>query len=307
MDITCMSQIFLNFAELNMKQKQMKIKFEGQTHQIDANTLINVLIHYQNIVEIANRELGGAEKQITVRVNAPEKGSFILNIDLVQNLVQQLFSNEGVTYVASLITVVEGTFNMYKHFKGKPIKEQEQKEEARQIITQNGQNNYHDCIVNIYNFPPTREAISKSIETANNDICVDGISVHGNSESPVVFSREDFEDYIYNGFDKENGEIKERIVYDENAILSIMTLGFEKGDRWMFFYDDKKIPISNKDETLLRLIDNGARFGKGDAIRVKLQKKQRWLNDIRVFKTYAYKIEEFYEHIKAPTQGNLFE
>lgn len=75
----------------------------------------------------------------------------------------------------------------------------------------------------------------------------------------------------------------------------------------MFFYDDKKISISNKDETLLLLINNGARFGKGDAIRVKLQKKQRWLNDIRVFKTYAYKIEEFHEHIKAPTQGNLFE
>ena len=125
-----------------MKRKQMKIKFEGQTHQIDANTLINVLIHYQNIVEIANRELGGAEKQITVRVTAPEKGSFILNIDLVQNLVQQLFSNEGVTYVASLITVVEGTFNMYRHFKGKPIKKQEQKEDltcSQELLKNQGQ------------------------------------------------------------------------------------------------------------------------------------------------------------------------
>ena len=50
-----------------MKKKQMKIKFEGQTHQIDANTLINVLIHYQNIVEVANRELGNDEKRITSR------------------------------------------------------------------------------------------------------------------------------------------------------------------------------------------------------------------------------------------------
>ena len=178
----------------------MKIKFEGQTHQIDANTLINVLIHYQNIITIANRELGGAEKQVSVRINAIEKGSFVVDIELVQNLVQQLFSKEGSGYVASLVTITEGVFNMYKRFKGRPVKTKEEQEEAKQVTLQYGENNYNNCIVNVYNLGPTRESISKSIETASNDICVDGISIQGASAEPVRFERENFEDYIYNGF-----------------------------------------------------------------------------------------------------------
>lgn len=290
-----------------MKQKQMKIKFEGQTHQIDANTLINVLIHYQNIITIANRELGGAEKQVSVRINAIQKGSFVVDIDLAQNLVQQLFSKEGTEYVTSLVTVTEAVFNMYKRFKGRPVKSDKEKEEAKQIVNQYGENNYNNCIVNVYNIGATREAISKSIETANNDICVDGISVQGVSKEPVRFEREHFDEYIYNGFDKEVEGGQERVIYDENATLVIMALGFEKGDRWQFFYDDKKIYISNRDETLLKLINNGARFGKGDALRVKLRKNQRLLRGIGVFQTYSYKIEEFYEHIMAPVQGSLFD
>ena len=285
----------------------MKIKFEGQTHQIDANTLINVLIHYQNIITIANRELGGAEKQVSVRINAIQKGSFVVDIDLAQNLVQQLFSKEGTEYVASLVTVTEAVFNMYKRFKGRPVKSDKEKEEAKQIVNQYGENNYNNCIVNVYNIGATREAISKSIETANNDICVDGISVQGVSKEPVRFEREHFDEYIYNGFDKEVEGGQERVIYDENATLVIMALGFEKGDRWQFFYDDKKIYISNRDETLLKLINNGARFGKGDALRVKLRKNQRLLRGIGVFQTYSYKIEEFYEHIMAPVQGSLFD
>lgn len=290
-----------------MKARPMKIKFEGQTHQIDANTLINVMIHYQNIVTIANRELGGAEKQVSIRINAIEKGSFVIDIELVQNIVQQLFSKEGAGYVASLVTITEGVFNMYKRFKGRPVKTEKEKKEAQELVLQYGQNNYNNCIVQVYNIGATREAISKSIETASNDFCVDGLSVQGNSDEPVRFEREFFDDYIYNEFEKEKSEGRERVVFDENAILVIMNLGFEKGDRWQFFYDDKKIYIPNNDKTLLKLINNGERFGKGDALRVKLKKNQRLIQGIGVYQTYSYKIEEFYEHILAPKQGSLFD
>ena len=86
----------------------MKITFEGQTHQIDANTLINVLIHYRNVVNEANKELGGGTKNIELKVNAIEKGSFIIDISVIESLVKQLFSGESIAYLASLCTVIEG-------------------------------------------------------------------------------------------------------------------------------------------------------------------------------------------------------
>ena len=66
-----------------MKTRRMQIVFEGQSNQIDANTLINVLIHYQTVITEANKELGGGAKTIDLKVNAIEKGSFIIDVSLV--------------------------------------------------------------------------------------------------------------------------------------------------------------------------------------------------------------------------------
>ena len=71
-------------------------------------------------------------------------------------------------------------------------------------------------------------------------------------------------------------------------------------------YQGFRISIVNKDDSLLELIDQGLRFGKGDAIRVKLKKIQRYDKVFQVYANHAYKIEEFYEHIPAPRQESLF-
>ncbi len=99
-----------------MKKEAMKITFEGQTHRIDANTLINVLIHYQSIVNEANRELSGGSKKIELKVNAMEKGSFVIDVSLVESALRHIFSGEGLAYVASLCVVVEGVHKLYKTF-----------------------------------------------------------------------------------------------------------------------------------------------------------------------------------------------
>ena len=291
-----------------MKQKQMKIKFEGQTHQIDANTLINVLIHYQNIVEIANRELGQEEKRITIKVNAIEKGSFVVDIELCQNIVQQIFCSENISYVSDLIGVIGGVFGAYHFFKGKPIKTEEDKIQARKILGEGVcvKQEFHAQTIHIYNIPTTREAISKAIETADGDAGVEGLSIQEASKEPIQFEKKNFKEYIYNDFDKEKDNPNERIVYDNDAYMTILSLGFGKGDKWSFMYQGFKIQIVNKDDALLELIDKGLRFGKGDAVHVKLKKIQRYEKSDMAYVNRAFKIEEFYEHIPAPKQGSLF-
>ena len=291
-----------------MKQKQMKIKFEGQTHQIDANTLINVLIHYQNIVEIANREFGNDEKKITIKVNAIEKGSFVVDIELCQNIVQQLFSSECVDYISNLMGIIGGVFGTYQFFKGRPVKTEEDKRNATKILSEGIgiKQEFHAQTINIYNVPATREAISKSIETADEDTGVEGISIQEASKDPIQFEKKDFKEYIYNDFDKEKDIPNERVIYDDNAYMTILSLGFGKGDKWTFTYQGFKIQIINKDDALLELIDKGLRFGKGDSIHVKLKKIQRYEKSDMAYVNRAFKIEEFYEHIPAPKQGSLF-
>ena len=60
----------------------MKIIFNGDSGQIDANTLIAALGHYQFIMEAANKEMGG-DKTVELKINAIEKGSFIIDVEVV--------------------------------------------------------------------------------------------------------------------------------------------------------------------------------------------------------------------------------
>ena len=71
-------------------------------------------------------------------------------------------------------------------------------------------------------------------------------------------------------------------------------------------YDGFKIPIIVKDDALMRKIDEGERFGKGDSIRVKLRKIQKYNKEYRAYENKSYKIIEFYEHIIPPKQTEIF-
>lgn len=279
----------------------MKITFEGQTHQIDANTLINVLLHYQNVVNEANRELSGGAKNIELKINALEKGSFVIDVSVVESTIKYLFSGESVAYLASLYAVVDGTHKLYKWFKGKPVKTEQDKEKAKTIIG----NTEFNVTINVYNQPPVREAVSKSIETADADINVEGISIDCGEKEPTVFKKEDFKDYIYTDFDEENiiPNEQEEIV---DAVLTIIALNFEPGSRWQFIYNGFKIPMIVKDDALMKKINEGERFGKGDAIRVKMRIVKRYNPTYKAYENKSYKIVEFIEHIEAPKQPDLF-
>lgn len=284
-----------------MKKSVMKITFEGQSHQIDANTLINVLLHYQNIVNEASKELSGGSKNIELKINALEKGSFVIDVSLIESAIKHLFSSESVAYIASLYAIVDGTHRLYKHFKGRPVRTEEDKETAKTIIG----NTEFNITIRVYNQPPVREAVSKSIETANADVNVEGFSVDCGTNEPTEFKRESFKEYIYDDFDTEKAILNET---DEvvDAVLTIIALNFEPGSRWQFMYNGFKIQMTVKDDALMRKIDEGERFGKGDAIHVKMKIMKRYNPTYKAYENKSYKIVEFLEHIEVPRQKELF-
>lgn len=280
----------------------MQLKFEGQTSSIDAGTLINVLMQYQSVAQEANRIYSGGTQEIKIQVNAIEKGSFIIDLEIVQNVIQQLFSKASVEYIAALTGIITFSYKAYKKLKGKPIKTEDDKKEISSLSV-NGDINVN---INVYNSRATREAISKSIQAADDDASVEGFSVKDKEENAIVaFSRDEFKEYKYDDFDTEEDIPEERII-DSEATLIIVGLNFEKGARWQFMYDGFKIPIIVKDDALMRKIDEGERFGKGDSIRVKLRKIQKYNKEYRAYENKSYKIIEFYEHIIPPKQTEIF-
>lgn len=99
-----------------MKKESMQISFDGQSHQIDANTLVNMLIHYGAIIQQANSELSGGSRNVQVNINAFKEGSFVVDICLTESL-KSIFSTDTVVYLAGLVTTVEGVLNSTKDLK----------------------------------------------------------------------------------------------------------------------------------------------------------------------------------------------
>lgn len=282
----------------------MQLEFEGQTHSIDANTLVNILIHYQSVVTEANKQLSGGAREVTLKVNALKQGSFVVDVSVAQNIVEQLFSKDVVEYVAALCGVVGGVYKLYKHFKGRPVKTKEEKKNADTILKMGDNVN---ITINTYNQQIVRQAVSKSMETANDDPSVEGFTVKSDGgEKCAEFERKEFEDYIYDGFDTEDAVPEERIE-EEITTLVIVGLNFERGSRWQFMYNGFKISMIVKDDALMQKIDEGERFGKGDAIKVKLRRVQRYNKEYRAYENKSYRIVEFIEHIIPQKPLNLFD
>lgn len=303
--------IILHFfakTKILMKKETMQIKFEGQEHQIDSNTLINALIHYNTIIAEANKELSGGTRSVSVKINAIEKGSFIIDISLLENVVASLFSSGTIGYLSDLVSVAGGVFSTYSYFKGKPIKSEEDKNTAKLEIKIDGNSNtIGDTIINVYNQPVVREAISKSIETADGDVNVEGMTITVDKMKPVRFERKNFKELIYTDFDTEKDipNENEEIV---DANLVITKLSFEKGATWQFLYNGFKISIVVKDDALMKHIDSGARFAKGDAIKVRMKIIKRFNREYNAYENKSYKIIEFLDHIvvERPKPTSLF-
>ena len=233
----------------------MQLELQGQEHSIDANTLVNMLIHYQAIVTEANKQLSGGSREVLLKVNALKQGSFIIDVSVVQNVISQLFSKDTVSYIADLCGAVGGVYALYHKFKGKPVRTDKEKKDAVSIKI--GNVNIAANTINIYNQSAVRQAVSKSMETANEDPSVEGFTIKGDKgDTCAQFEREEFKDFIYDGFDTED-DIPDEKVIDEATTLILVGLNFEPGSRWQFMYNGFKISMTVKDDALMQKIKIG--------------------------------------------------
>lgn len=280
-----------------MSKASMKIRFDGDSHQIDANTLINYLIHYQAVVEESNRVVGNGDKKVTVRINAVSKGSFVVDVELVESFFRTVFSSDSMGYASSVCAVVGSVYGAYKIFKGRKATA----EEVGKAVNIEG--NVLNQVVNIYNGPVVREAISKSFATVEADESVSGVSLESECGS-VNFERSSFAEMQYDGF-RQEGETFESREVEVEAKLTVLALAFEPGSKWGFSYNGMKISMPVKNDALSKAIDNGARFGKGDVLRVKMRIIQKYIAEAHAYQDASFRIVEFYEHIPAATQTSL--
>lgn len=279
------------------KKASLRFVFTGQSHQIDANTLINALINYTAVINETNRIYGEGNKSVNIKVNALEKGSFVIDLSVVENVFMGLLT-DSLSYLADLTTIVTGVFAVYKLCHGKPVRG----EDAEEIEIDNVK--LKDAITKVYNNSQVREIVSKSFETASQDSGIDGLEISGSTGEVVKFDSSEFPELIYTDFAQETDIPNQRVVTDRNASLVITKLSFERGSLWGFMYNGFRISIPMRDAKLAELIEKGERFGKGDSIRAIIEITQRYNDTYKAYENKSYRIVEFIEHIEFGVQDN---
>src|SRR5687768_14508142 len=110
--------------EIRNSMEDIKIKFDGETHQIEANTLINSLIHFTSIVQEINKDLDTGQR-VEVKINALPEGSFLLDISVksIMDIAEHIFTKENLVVAKEIVEVVKQMFALSKFLRGKNPKE----------------------------------------------------------------------------------------------------------------------------------------------------------------------------------------
>lgn len=292
--------------KLNILDTDFKIKFDGEKHQIDANLLVNNLIHTTSIIQEINRNLDSGKK-IDIQIKALEKGSFLIHIDLVESTfenLKNLLTRENIEIAGSVIGTFVGLIELKKFLKGKEEKSIENSGNKVKITNQEGQVLYVENFVqNIYNNNTiVKDALSQSFETLENDNSITGYEITDkNNKTLVRVNREEFEFISVKSEELLEGE-KNIVVAGR---LNIVRISFDDKLKSDFYFKGNKISAKINDSEFYNRVDKGESFSKGDVLEVELEIKQIFETSVNTFVNKSYKIKRIVNHISRNEQSKF--
>ncbi len=171
---------------------ELKLKFDGESHQIEAKTLINSLTHFTSVVEQANSEIKSSKK-IEIKINANQPGSFIVDLFIGTSPVLGqagaiIFNQETLSYTNNLIKLVVSLYNMHKFLDGKKPKGTETVDGSLKVENIHGDVTIIDKrTFNIYqNNNNVRASISSGFQTLDRDAKVQGLEFLDHKDASLL-------------------------------------------------------------------------------------------------------------------------
>lgn len=278
-------------------EASFKLKYDGAQHQIDANVLINSLLQTTIIIQGINSHLDSG-KNIQIKINALEKGSFIIGIDLIEsavNAAQTIFTRENLDLAANIITIFVGLLETKRFLKGKePISTTRDRDDYVLKNVSGDVTIIKDNVFNIYfGDPSIKEAISRNFDTINTDDSITGFEVIDRAEKTIFkANREDFDEL---SVISEEIEGEDKLII-ESATLYIIRPSFDPTLKWDFYYKKNKISAKIKDADFYNRINAGERFAKGDILEVDLKIFQEFDPGVKIYFNKSYVIEKIHKH-----------
>ncbi|WP_027388794.1 hypothetical protein [Chryseobacterium gregarium] len=292
-----------------MNASDFKLNFGMMSHDIDVNTLIGSLVYTSTLIQEINKELN-TDRKIEIKIKALDKGSFEVHIQLIESVLESLFNRNNIEYGAALIGTLGGLYEFVKFLKGKkPKSVVENTGNEITIINDEGQTLVlSQSIVNIYNNNSNvRNTIAKQFNTLEKSEDIQSFEIKNwKDETIAKIPSSEFRELAINFVDEVRELTEVETLTGEK--LSIIRPSFSKDLKWDLVYKGIKISAFLKDEALLKMVDNGDNFAKGDLMVADLEVTKFYDPDLKTYMITkdSYKISRFIEHIKIGKIGSIF-
>ncbi len=287
-------------------EQVIRMKFDGQLHQVDSNTFISSLIGLSEVIKQVNSEINPGTA-VNIKINALEKGSFIAEIATIVmpalSMLPQIVSTADGT-----LGIVKGIYELRKFLKGEKPQSTVNFEGGVKIQDTKG-NVYvtNQATFNIYNSNPTiHKAITGQFSALQEDPSVEGFHLL-DKDNKEVFSAEksEFNDLaVLKDSISEDKKIEQVV-----AELTISKLIFENSQtrKWEFYYKGNRISANMIDNDFFKRIDAGEQFAKGDRLRVELTIQKILDHSVNVYVIELYTVTKILEHVRRPEESSLFD
>lgn len=294
-----------------MAATDFKIKFDGEQHQLDATVLINSLIHTRTLIEEINRSLAPSQR-VKINVRPPEKGSFLIQIELIEiaelvGELTQLITRQNIETTSYIVLSLVGLFELKKHLFGASAKSVDKTGERVKVENVKGDVFYiENPVFNLYEKnSQVQDALTQHFENLVNEPSVTAFEIQDDKGKDLFKAeRNDFDALSHRGEPDKKGE---RIKV-ERAILNVARAAFENRLTWDVYHRGHKIKVKIEDADFLKQIDQGEAFAKGDVLEADLRIGQVWDDSIATYINKSYTLTHVHSHTRRgeTNQSSLF-
>lgn len=292
--------------------KNIVIKYDGQHGFIDINTFLTSQFHFLSIINEIQQELFPEEK-ISIKIKALKEGSFDVEMLFIAAASTYLFNSNSCDILLKMVGTFADVISIAGLLKGEKATSETTTENGQIKIEVNGDNN--TVIVAKESFaiykknPQIAEALKKNFELLDEDQSVSGLKIMDKDEKRELVSidRSEFSDMT-----AENPYLskEKQVTLKDSEILYIKKPDHfpkETSVSWNFIYDGVPVKARITDQSFIKNINEGERFGQGDALRAKLAIELEWDDKLCTFvRNGKYEIIEVLDIIRRPEQHKLF-
>lgn len=293
-----------------MDEHQLKITYEGQTHQIDVNMLLVTLLNLSEIItEIASKTM--PEQQVNIKIRAPKPGSFIIELQLVceqaLNVFAALFPNipTGVVSLAAIVSIVNDMLGIKKHLGG--AKPDDVVESKNGFVTIEKNTRKLEVSKEAYTFYSENIKVNGNINKIFTELGenpeIEGFTMEDENGSTFHANQAEFFRMAQKNILLDKKE--QTLLISKVRIIAIKVV-FDKKRKWEFIYEGNKISAFITDVDFWSRVDEGLSFRKGDSFEVDLTIIQELDEETGAFMNQNYEVVLVHKLIPRMEEEKLF-